>query len=95
MCVIANCHDNFVYVSGHTHRNMFFDDGVKRIYADNQIGYRNESPHLKSFLMDGEYDYFEDYEDGIYEITSQEYQDFSRGKTYQWLSIGRLIFFIC
>ena len=47
-----------MYVSGHTHRNMFFDDGVKRIYADNQIGYRNESPHLKSFLMDGEYDYF-------------------------------------
>ena len=79
-CVDANCHDNFVYVSGHTHRNMFFDDGVKRIYADNQIGYSNESPHLKSFLMNGEYDYFSDYEDGIYEITSQEYQDFSRGK---------------
>ena len=57
-CVDANCHDNFVYVSGHTHRNVFFDDGVKRIYADNQIGYRNESPHLKCFLMDGEYDYF-------------------------------------
>ena len=76
----ANCHDDFVYVSGHNHRNMFFDDGVKRIYADNQIGYRNESPHLKNFLMDGEYDYFEGYEDGIYEITSQEYKDFSRGK---------------
>lgn len=30
--------------------------------------------------MDGEYDYFYDYKDGIYEITSQEYQDFSRGK---------------
>ena len=79
-CADVNCHDDFVYVNGHTHRNMFFDDGVKRIYADNQIGYRNESPHLKSFLMDGEYDYFGDYEDGIYEITSQEYQDFSRGK---------------
>lgn len=79
-CVDANCHDDFVYVSGHTHKNMFFDDGVKRIYADNQIGYRNESPHLKNFLMDGEYDYFGDYEDDIYEITSQEYQDFYRGK---------------
>lgn len=79
-CADANYHGDYVYVSGHTHRNMFFDDGVKRIYADNQIGYRNESPHLKNFLMDGEYDYFGDYEDGIYEITSQEYQDFSRGK---------------
>lgn len=82
-CADADCHDNFVYVSGHTHRNMFFDDGVKRIYADNQIGYRNESPHLKNFLMDGEYDYFGDYEDGVYEITSQEYQDFFRGKNIQ------------
>ena len=79
-CIDANYHDDFVYVSGHTHENMFFDDGVKRIYADNQIGYRNESLHLKNFLMNREYDYFCDYEDGIYEITSQKYQDFSRGK---------------
>lgn len=79
-CADADFHNDFVYVSGHTHRNMSSDDGVIRIYADNQIGYRNESPHLKSFLMDGEYDYFYDYKDGIYEITSQEYQDFSRGK---------------
>lgn len=79
-CADASCHDNFVYVSGHTHRNVFFDDGVKRIYADNQIGYKSESLHLKSFLMDNEYDYFSDYGDGIYEITSQEYRDFSRGK---------------
>lgn len=82
-CIDATYHDDFVYVSGHTHRNMFFDDGVKRIYEDNQIGYRNESPRLKNFLMDGEYDYFCDYEDGIYEITSQEYQDFFRGKNIQ------------
>ena len=33
--------------------------------------------------MDGKYDYFADYRDGIYEITSQEYQDFSRGKNIQ------------
>lgn len=79
-CANINYHDNFVYVNGHTHRNMFFDDGVKRIYADNQIGYRNENLHLKYFLINGEYDYFEDYKDGIYEITPQEYQDFYRGK---------------
>ncbi len=79
-CADANYHDDFVYVSGHTHRNYFFDDGAKRIYSDNQIGYRNESPHLKNFLMSEEYDYFCDYEDGIYEITCQEYQDFFRGK---------------
>ena len=82
-CEDLNYHDKFVYVSGHTHRNMFFDDGVERVYADNQIGYKNGSIHLKRFLMDGKYDYFADYRDGIYEITSQEYQDFSRGKNIQ------------
>ena len=74
-----NAHAKFVYVSGHTHRNVFYDDGKERIYADNQIGYRNNNPHLKNFLMDWEYDYFSDYEDGIYEITAQAYQDFMRG----------------
>lgn len=74
-----NPHAKFVYVNGHTHRNVFYDDGEERIYADNQIGYRNNNPHLKNFLMDWEYDYFLDYEDGIYEITTQAYQDFMRG----------------
>ena len=74
-----NAHAKFVYVSGHTHRNVFYDDGEERIYADNQIGYRNNNPHLKNFLMEWEYDYFSDYEDGIYEITAQAYQDFMRG----------------
>lgn len=79
-CMDKNYDDNFVYVSGHTHRNVFFDDGLVRIYADNQIGYGNGSLHLKYFLMDNEYDCFFDYDDGIHEITSQQYQDFARGK---------------
>lgn len=77
-----NCEyvENFVYVSGHTHRNYFYDDGECRVYADNQIGYRNDNPHLKSLLLDNDYDYFTDYADGIYEITAQQYNDFYRGK---------------
>lgn len=74
-----NLHAKFVYISGHTHRNVFYDDGEERIYADNQIGYHNNNPHLKNFRMDWEYDYFSDYENGIYEITAQAYQDFMRG----------------
>ena len=79
-CIDGEHHDGFVYVSGHNHRNEFYDDGIKRIYSDNQIGYRNESMHLKNFLIDYGYDLYIDYEDGIYEITSQEYRDFMRGK---------------
>ena len=79
-CADTNYHEDFIYVSGHTHRNTFFDDGKKRMYADNQIGYENENIHLKHFLINKEYDCFDSYEDGIYEITPQEYRDFMRGK---------------
>ena len=82
MCADADCHDNLCMSVVILIEIYFLTDGVKRIYADNQIGYRNESPHLKNFLMDGEYDYFGNYEDGIYEITSQEYQDFFSWKEY-------------
>lgn len=73
-------HKNFVYVSGHTHKNIFYDDGDTRVYADNQIGYRNNQTHMKWFDIENDYDYFSDYPDGIYEITAQEYQEFHRGK---------------
>lgn len=71
---------NYVYVSGHTHRNFFHDDGEFRVYSDNQVGYHIENPHLKTFLIDNDYDCFSDYEDDIFEITSEQYNDFYRGK---------------
>jgi hypothetical protein len=74
---------DFVYVSGHTHRNCFYDDGEYRNYADNQVGYYNENPNLKYFYLENEYDYFLDYKDGIYEITGNQYNDFYRGKNIQ------------
>ena len=89
-CVCDNYQKKFVYVNGHTHRNMFYDDGVKRIYADNQSGYDSETVHLKYFFIDDEYDYFNDYKDGIYEITAQEYQDFARGKN-MYMTFNRKI----
>ena len=82
-CADAGYHENFVYVSGHTHRNYFFDDGVERVYADNQIGYRNERPHLKKFLLDGRYDYFEDYEStGYIKLLRRSIRIFLVGKMY-------------
>ena len=79
-CNEARHDKNFVYVSGHTHRNFFHDDGEYRVYSDNQIGYHNDNPHLKTFLIDNDYDCFADYNDGIYEITAEQYNDFYRGK---------------
>ncbi len=79
-CKEADYDKNYVYVSGHTHRNFFHDDGEYRIYSDNQVGYHSETPRLKAFLIDNDYDCFIDYEDGIFEITSEQYNDFYRGK---------------
>ena len=71
---------NYVYVSGHTHRNFYYDDGEYRIYSDNQVGYHNKAVHLKTFLIDSDYDCFYDYSDGIFKITREQYIDFYRGK---------------
>ena len=74
---------NFIYVSGHNHRNTFFEDGEIRIYSDNQIGYYGETPRLKYFRVDGKYDWFLDYPDGIHKITRDDYIEFYRGKNIQ------------
>lgn len=70
---------DFVYVNGHTHYNYFYDDGIYRIYADNQIGYRTKHPKLKYFYWDNSYDLFVDYPDGIHTITCEQFCDFYRG----------------
>ena len=71
---------NYIYISGHTHRNFFYDDGEQRFYADNQIGYMQQASYLKSIFFDSTYDIFADYDDGIYEIDRNQYIAFMRGK---------------
>jgi predicted MPP superfamily phosphohydrolase len=71
--------NNWIYVNGHTHRNYFISSDDKTVYADNQIGYINSSIALKHFYLSKDYDLFEDYCDGIYEITKNEYIAFYLG----------------
>lgn len=71
---------HLVYVNGHTHCNYFLDDGEYRIYADNQVGYHNQNIHMKYFYIKKVYDYFSNLEDGIYEITGDQYIQFYYGK---------------
>lgn len=71
--------EGVVYINGHSHRNYFYDDGKKRIYADNQIGYRGRNLSLKTVAIDFNFDWFEDYKDGIYQITKEDYETFYRG----------------
>ena len=71
--------EGVVYVNGHSHRNYFYDDGKKRIYADNQIGYNGKRVNFKTISIDFGYNWFADYKDGIYEITKEDYEKFYRG----------------
>nr|WP_245251416.1 DUF4116 domain-containing protein [Paenibacillus turicensis] len=71
---------NWIYVSGHTHQNSLvrLDDGTT-VLSDNQIGYIRKRWQLKGFTVRGRYDPFEDWVDGVYSITRQEYADFNQG----------------
>jgi len=72
---------NWVYVSGHTHMNNLIVNKNVTLYADNQIGtgHRNSVFSLKSFYLSVRYDIFLFYEDGIYEITKEQYKKFYQG----------------
>lgn len=79
---------NWIYVSGHTHRNIFKHDENAHIYADNQSGYSNTRLTLKRFYSSSKYDLFRTMEDGCHEISPNDYIDFYRGQnisiTYGW-----------
>lgn len=75
-----SCLPNCIYVSGHTHKNYFYDDLETRIYADNQVGYEKENYRFKFFYIEDNYDIFINYDDGIYEIDSYQYISFLHGK---------------
>lgn len=79
-CSDVTPQSGFVYVNGHTHRNYFYDDGDYRIYADNQIGYKHVNVYLKYFYIDDDYDIFAEYEDGMYELSREQYINFYQGK---------------
>lgn len=70
-------HQDFYYLSGHTHKNTFLDDGCYHVYEDAQSGYGGKIRE-EYFIMDKDYDYFEDYKDGIHEISVEDYENFNK-----------------
>ena len=79
-CEDKKYHNEYVYISGHTHKNYFYDNNKIRIYADNQLGYKPRKYALKYLYVNSKYDTFVDYKDGIYNIDKEKYIDFNRGK---------------
>ena len=71
---------DWIYVNGHTHKNGFIEEIGKRVYHDNQIGYKSTSFGLKHFRMKLEYDIFRYHVDGIYSISREEFLEFNHAK---------------
>lgn len=72
-------HPGWIYLNGHNHKNEFYIGQDKILFADNQIGYKNNNIFLKKFTTSMCYDIFHNREDGIFTITRDEYLDFYRG----------------
>ena len=72
---------NWIYINGHTHHNSLCrKPNGTTILSDNQVGYKPIKWKLNSFTVSGWYDPFKDLTNGIYEISSDEYADFNRGR---------------
>ena len=69
---------HFVYVNGHNHRNYFYDNGITRVYSDNQIGYSSNIVNFKHLSVSCNYDWFSIFNDGIHEIHKEDYYKFYR-----------------
>ncbi len=70
---------NWIYISGHTHKNYFIESDEATVYADNQIGYTNSSFGFKFFALKPFFNIFADYPDGIHEISRDDYNIFNFG----------------
>ena len=70
------CDSQAVYFTGHTHRNTSESTEQRYIYADNQIGYKRKSVLFKTARLGTVQNPFIDFEDGCYEITTDQYCDY-------------------
>lgn len=70
------CDSQAVYFTGHTHRNTSESTEQRYIYADNQIGYKRKSVLFKTARLGIVQNPFIDFEDGCYEITTDQYCDY-------------------
>lgn len=77
-----NYNSNWIYINGHTHKNVYEKNSDKQLYADNQVGYFNEDVRLKRIDYSLKCNIFNDYEDGIHLISLEQYLLFYRKMGY-------------
>ncbi|MDD2286553.1 MAG: metallophosphoesterase [Paludibacter sp.] len=74
---------NWCYVSGHTHKNRYYEDNGTRVFEDNQIGRKDKPIRLKYFDFGDKPDIFRYYDDGKYTLNKKTYIDFYRNLGYE------------
>lgn len=74
--------ENCVYFYGHSHRNTlsYYEGTNTYVFADNQIGYENETVAFKKDSVFLRSNPFANYSDGVHEITPEDYLLFQRYK---------------
>ncbi len=77
-----NYNPNWIYINGHTHRNVYEKNQSVQLYADNQIGYYNENIILKRIDYSIKCNIFADFEEGIHKISLEQYLYFYRKMGY-------------
>lgn len=67
-----------IYFTGHNHRNEYVKTTNKVLYADNQIGYKNNNIAFKMVTTGLEINPYGALDDGLYQTTVEDYLKFYR-----------------
>lgn len=80
---ISACLNNYfdreaIYFTGHNHRNEFIKKSDKVLYADNQIGYKDNNIIFKTVTTGFEINPYGNLSDGLYKSSIKDYLQFYR-----------------
>lgn len=72
----SECDSKCYYFYGHNHNNEAFESNGAYIWADNQVGYNAKDISFRHVELLGLYNPFYSYEDGIYDVSVEDYVHF-------------------
>lgn len=77
-CLNDNYDKEAIYFTGHNHQNKYVKNAEKVLYADNQIGYKDNNIVFRMATTGFELNPYADMKDGLYVTTIKDYLQFYR-----------------
>lgn len=77
-CLNDNYDKEAIYFTGHNHQNKYIKNAEKVLYADNQIGYKDNNIVFRMATTGYELNPYADMQDGLYLTTIKDYLQFYR-----------------